>query len=702
MNKRVVHIIPHQHFDLIWRRDLDWYENRRRQLYHQVFKMLRENTEFTFTFCQVWPLRSLLEHEPELKPEFTAWLKNGRIEIAGGTETIPDLNLSSPLAIDRNIAMGRQWLQDEFGYEVIAAAFEDAFGVSAQLPQLLNLNGYRFYKAGRMPRPGQDDLCGDFLWEGLDGSVVKCVSPGPQCCSWGWGYPDNPDEDQNVNMAIRGQRIQEQLKKAVSANQNKNVLFVVMGEEHDIYPELCMLVKNMNHEHPELEFRFSSYLAYFNTLSADYWDKVPIIRNDIDLSRIFTGCYTSRQESKTLPRHLEHRILAAEAGGAPIERTCWESLFLLEFHDAAGGCHIDENADRLKTFYSRSMRLLQNSPSVIPWPRALPIPYCTALISHPESGTVKCGNWSITFSSGRFAGAAYCGLDTGTFCELSLREDNGTMWTEEYSGKSRIFAAEEDEIIAWHCDDCGARLVTGGSCNRFKEMWPGFSILTYRRTVTFTAASPLVQIEYDLDWLGSSTEIAVRWDHCGRPQSSCRAEIPFGSVIRRAYSPVMMQGDVFPALNWVRNENFAVINQGTPAHALRNGQLETLLLRSPVKRWAPWFPVTPSEAAWDNGKRRFKFIYYVFNAPPETADLHRLGMEFNIAAAAIPEYQNLKIFSGLPKNVVIAGLRNTGPGKWEILLFEAEGISAVWQNSDLDINMAFKPCQIIKETVYEK
>jgi hypothetical protein len=112
--------------------------------------------------------------------------------------------------------------------------------------------------------------------------------------------------------------------------------------------------------------------------------------------------------------------------------------------------------------------------------------------------------------------------------------------------------------------------------------------------------------------------------------------------------------------------------------------------------------VTPSEAAWDNGKRRFKFIYYAFTAPPETAGLHRLGMEFNIAAAAIPEYQNLKIFSGLPENVVIAGLRNLEPGKWEILLFEAEGISAVWQNSDLDINMAFKPCQIIKETMYEK
>lgn len=700
MKKRVVHIVPHQHFDLIWRRDVSWYAMRRQQLYHQAFQMLRENPEFTFTFCQTWPLRQLLASEPELKPELTAWLRNGRVEIIGGTETIPDMNLSSPGAIDSNITVGRQWLQNELGYAVTAAAFEDAFGVPAQLPQLINLSGYIFYKAGRMPQPGQDDVCGDFLWEGLDGSVVKCVSPGKECCSWGWGYPDNPDEFQNKDLTVRGQRIEEQLIKAIKTNHNSNILFVAMGEEHDIYPELCTLVRKMNQEYPDVEFRFSSYLNYFNTISEDNWKKAPLIHRDTDLSRIFTGCYTSRHDSKIQPRHLEHRIFAAEAGGKEIAESCREALFLMQFHDAAGGCHIDENADFLKNSYVQSMSALENTPAVIPWLPQLPPPCRPAKAAYPENGVVKCGKWSFTFSHGRFAGAVSGNISVGTLSDISVREDSGTMWTEEYSGKTRLLPVSEDEIIDWHCDELGAVLVTGGKCDQHKEMWPGFSRLSYRRTATFIAASPLVQIEYDLDWLGNSTEIAIKWNNCGNQLNSCRAEIPFGSIPRTGYKPGMIHGDAFPALNWVSTEYFAVINEGTPSHALRNGCLETVILRSPVKRWAPWFPVTPGEASWDNGKRKFRFIYHL--APVSLSGLHRLGMEFNIAAVAVPEYRDLKIFAGLPDNIVIAGLRKDKPGAWTIILFEAEGRETVWNNPYLNISWTFKPCQIRKELVHEQ
>ena len=178
MKKRVLHIVPHQHFDLVWRRTFDWYEQRRAELYRQVMELLRTQPEFTFTFCQVWPIRRWLERDPEMRREFSRWLRSGRIEIVGGTESICDLNMTAPAALDHNVQAGRQWLKEQFGYTVRAAAFEDAFGVSGQLPQLIQHWGYEFFKAGRMPRPGQNDISGDFRWRGLDGTVIKCISPG--------------------------------------------------------------------------------------------------------------------------------------------------------------------------------------------------------------------------------------------------------------------------------------------------------------------------------------------------------------------------------------------------------------------------------------------------------------------------------------------------------------------------------------------
>jgi len=674
MKSCIIHIVSHQHFDLVWRRDLAWYRERRKQLFEQIFTMLRRYPQFTFTFCQTWPLRELVTAMPELKNELAGWLRQGRVEIVGGEETIADLNLVSPLALDRNLTMGREWLRRELDYEVTGAAWEDAFGVSAQVPQLLVRHGYRFYKAGRMPRPGQDDLSGDFVWEGLDGTTIRCIAPKPEHGVWGWGHSDNPDDPPVKDLALRGQRLRNQLEAAARNPEKKAILFVAMGEEHDLYLPFCELVEELNQTHPETEFRFSTYRNYFASLPEAYWRTVPRIGRDVDLSRVLTGCYTSRNDSKRQPRRLEHRLWAASAGGAAIDPASWRALFLLQFHDAIGGCHIDENADRLKECYRQAMASTTGIRAVIPWTRRLPVwpQFAAAASTVPEAGEGSCGDWRLTWSDGKLRNIGYRDRNLGALSDLLVREEHGTLWTEEYSGRQHRLPTAADPIEELQMTADGIRIVTGGCWDRFKSMWPGFSRLTYRRTVTLTAVSPLALVEYELDWLGSATEISVGWQPQGPVLTECRAEIPFGSVRRTGYEPQLMQGDVFPALNWVKTTAYSLFNQGTPAHALRDGKLETVLLRSPVKRWSPWFPVTPTENTWDNGKRRYCFLYDA-ELNPALAELSRIGMEFNVAATTETEYGNPPELDGLPDNVVVAGWRPTADGCREALLFEAEG-----------------------------
>ena len=188
----IIHVVPHQHFDLVWRRNVTWYTQRRDQLYTQVMELMRKYPKFTYTFSQAMPIREFLNKHPELGDEFSSYLKSGRFEIIGGSESICDLNMSSPAAIMSNIESGLKYFLDEHNYQVSVGAFEDAFGVPEQLPAILKTAGYRFYKAGRMPRPGEQDLNGNFIWKAKGADTIRCISPGNDCSDWGWGYPDNP------------------------------------------------------------------------------------------------------------------------------------------------------------------------------------------------------------------------------------------------------------------------------------------------------------------------------------------------------------------------------------------------------------------------------------------------------------------------------------------------------------------------------
>ena len=172
-----VHVVPHQHFDIVWRREVAWYRQRRAELYTQALTLLSSHPEATFTFSQSAPIREFLTTQPQWREPMAGLLAEGRLEITGGSETICDLNMCSPGAVVENMASGLAWFESELGYRVTVGAFEDAFGVPAQLPAILALFNFRFYKAGRMPQPGQPDLVDDFVWTARDGTSIHCVAP---------------------------------------------------------------------------------------------------------------------------------------------------------------------------------------------------------------------------------------------------------------------------------------------------------------------------------------------------------------------------------------------------------------------------------------------------------------------------------------------------------------------------------------------
>jgi len=310
-------------------------------------------------------------------------------------------------------------------------------------------------------------------------------------------------------------------------------------------------------------------------------------------------------------------------------------------------------------------------------------------------------DFTIDIKQDKLRSVHYLEKQLGSVCELVAREDSGTLWTEEYSSRIRAFG-ELETIKSVRAGKNFLEIITEFLYEDFRAMWPGFSSLKVRKHLVFSKSHSYIAVKIELFWLGSATELAVRWTAAGTNLDICTAEIPFGSRQRTAYVPSRdtMTGDAFPVLNWCRTEHAAILNRGTPGHALRNGGLETIILRSPLKRWSPWFPVTPTHQSCDNGKHVFEFVVDINGGKKSFSDLHHEGIEYNLGDNV--KSVELDVFACLPGNIVIADARKDSSGQIHLLLFEAEGRECIWKDYNFNISELFNPYQIKKCVINEE
>ena len=65
------------------------------------------------------------------------FVREGRLDITGGEETIPDTNMVTGEGLVRNIFLGRLWFEETLGVRPVVANMDDAFGLTPQLPREL-------------------------------------------------------------------------------------------------------------------------------------------------------------------------------------------------------------------------------------------------------------------------------------------------------------------------------------------------------------------------------------------------------------------------------------------------------------------------------------------------------------------------------------------------------------------------------------
>ncbi len=374
-NRIPVYIVQHNHFDPTWRRCWDRvfdYKGERYKSYADLEErfikawIANARSGATFSEGQAVVIRKYLERHPEQHDEVVDLVKRGLLELTAAGETVPDTNMVSGETLLRNFVLGQRYFEETFGLIPSIAWLEDAFGQSAQIPQLLRGVGCPSVQALYYKRvPGS-------YWKGLDGSVLytgmapnqpgignfiklnpcsKCSGMGCEVCH-GMGLGDQS--------AMSDQQIRDVLMSPELAKHPFN-LIVIGGEE--TIPNLILpkLVNEAATLRDDVEFIYGGYDCITKHMAAEL---AKIDDDDIEVSDqmeanpVSTGCYVGRIKLKQRVRKVENLLNAAERWATmasllgaeyPTELllTSWRNLVFLAFHDAITSDHLDSSYEEL-------------------------------------------------------------------------------------------------------------------------------------------------------------------------------------------------------------------------------------------------------------------------------------------------------------------------------------------------------------------
>ena len=177
--KPILYLIPCNHFDLAWRRPFRTdmvYEGKTFIPYAKIeqyyiednIELCKKYPEYKFTIESVAVCREFFKNRPDMIDELKRLSKEGRVFIAGSGDNIVDANLVLGETIVRNMTSGLLWTEKNFSQKNRQAFRADAFGNSAQLPQIFK--GCELEHAFMLNYVEPDGK----YWRGLDGSVIVC------------------------------------------------------------------------------------------------------------------------------------------------------------------------------------------------------------------------------------------------------------------------------------------------------------------------------------------------------------------------------------------------------------------------------------------------------------------------------------------------------------------------------------------------
>ena len=189
LSRKVLWVIPHTHWEGAVFKTREEYLAIGLPHILQVLDLLAAYPDYRFVLDQVAYVRPFLERYPEQVSRFRGFVREGRLQIVGGTDVMDDVNMPGGESWIRQIVYGKHYFRATLGIDVTVGWALDTFGHHAQMPQLLRLAGLHSYWFQR----GVPDrhTPSEFLWQGIDGTRIPAFWL-PEGYGWFYGAPQDP------------------------------------------------------------------------------------------------------------------------------------------------------------------------------------------------------------------------------------------------------------------------------------------------------------------------------------------------------------------------------------------------------------------------------------------------------------------------------------------------------------------------------
>ncbi|MDO9341629.1 MAG: glycoside hydrolase family 38 C-terminal domain-containing protein [Bacteroidales bacterium] len=335
-----IHVVGHAHMDMNWL----W-------TYSETMQMCNDNLRQVVAFMDEYPDYTMLQSQaavynfvemvdPPLMEQVKKYVKEGRLELAGGMWTEGDMNLSSGEAITRSFLLGQRYFQSRFGKMANIGWLPDNFGHISQMPQILKLAGCDYFYFHRC-KPYK----GTFWWTGTDNSTVLAYA--------------NDTYNGKITPALK-----DELQK-IAPDKHRIIQITGVGD-HGGGPTRAdiEMVHQLDKTPGYPAVKFTTVDDFFKKSSKEM-DGHPTHHGEMQF--IFEGCYTTIADIKAGNRNSENALYTSEFFNTlrwlngdkyPSEafHDLWSTVTFNQFHDILPGSAINEANKEAVSRYSEVLR----------------------------------------------------------------------------------------------------------------------------------------------------------------------------------------------------------------------------------------------------------------------------------------------------------------------------------------------------------
>ena len=352
--KGTIWYIPHTHWEGAVFKTREEYLELGLPIILRALNMLKRHPAYKFTLDQAAFIKPFLDRYPEEEATFRKFVAEGRLQLVGGMNIMPDINMPGGESFIRQVMIGKGFFRERLGVEITTGWCLDSFGHHAQMPQILKLagmNSYWFFRGvANLQVPSE------FQWQGIDGTKIAAFWL-PYGYAVAYGSPANlPGFDYFFRQVYEG------LKPFARGSDIVGLAGADVSEPEEHIPAL---VEEFNRK-SDAPFQIRIGVpSEFETVVAQRGQQRVITG---ELNPIFQGIYSSRIEVKQWIRSLENLLTVAEKLGslsnwlgAPFDMAslwrAWEPMTFNQTHDLASGVMVDKVFEDTVRGYEFSKRL---------------------------------------------------------------------------------------------------------------------------------------------------------------------------------------------------------------------------------------------------------------------------------------------------------------------------------------------------------